>query len=103
MGGAELTPPSQWIGFAKFAFTMKTPQTVSISNLKANTGRILREISRGKSLTITRRRKPLARLVPLASTEAVVSGNDGFFRLAELAEPMGALTNEQIDQLVYGG
>jgi hypothetical protein len=29
--------------------------------------------------------------------------DDPFYRLAELAEPMGRLTNEDIDTVIYGG
>ena len=29
--------------------------------------------------------------------------DDPFYRLAELAEPMGRLTNEGIDTVIYGG
>ena len=48
------------------------------------------------------RRKALARLVPLAQSAASGSSDGLIFKLAELAEPMGVLTNEQIDELVYG-
>lgn len=82
---------------------MKRDRTISATDLRANTGRVLRTVERGNSLTITRRRKPSARLVPLDREERPVKTDDPFFQLAGLAEPMGLLTNEQIDRLVYGG
>ena len=53
--------------------------------------------------TITHRRKALARLVPNLSSDKPISHDDSMLRLAEIAEPMGIMTNEKIDQLVYGG
>lgn len=84
------------------AHRVRTPQTISVSDLKANAGRLLQAVRRGKSVTVTHRRKALARLVPLAQSAASGSSDGRIFRLAELAEPMGVLTNEQIDELVYG-
>ena len=82
---------------------MKTPRSVSVTNLKMHTGRLVRSVALGRSLTVTHRRKALARLVPLGLIKTHVSDDDPIFRLAELAEPMGVLTNEEIDRLVYGG
>jgi prevent-host-death family protein len=64
-------------------------------------GRILKAVRAGRSLTLTYRNKPLARIVPLRSP-AELSADDPVFRLHELAEPMGPLTNADIDAAVYG-
>lgn len=82
---------------------MKTHHTITASNLKSHTGRFLRAVGRGKSLLVTHRSKAVARLVPAGAVPAPVRDDDPIFRLSELAEPMGACTNEQMDQLVYGG
>ena len=53
----------------------------------------------GRSLTLTYRSKPLARIVPLREEQALAE-DDPIFRLDELAEPIGPLTNTEIDALV---
>jgi prevent-host-death family protein len=63
--------------------------------------RVLRAVRAGRSLTLTYRNKPLARIVPLKA-QAEVSANDPVFRLHELAEPMGPLTNSEMDAAIYG-
>jgi antitoxin (DNA-binding transcriptional repressor) of toxin-antitoxin stability system len=63
--------------------------------------RVLQAVKAGRSLTLTYRRKPLARIVPLKA-KAEISPDDPVFRLHELAEPLGPLTNAQIDAAVYG-
>ena len=82
---------------------MKMPQTVSVSELKTHTGRVLEAMRRRRSITVTHRRKEVARLVPVPPLEPAMSVDDPLFRLSEIAEAMGSMTNEQIDQLVYGG
>ena len=44
---------------------------------------------------------PLARIVPLKS-HAELSPDDPVFRLHELAEPLGPLTNAEMDAAIYG-
>ena len=55
----------------------------------------------GRALTLTYRNRPLARIVPLQA-EPEIAENDPIFRLHELAEPIGPLTNAQIDAAIYG-
>jgi antitoxin (DNA-binding transcriptional repressor) of toxin-antitoxin stability system len=64
-------------------------------------GRILKAMKAGRPLTLTYRNKPLARIVPLKSN-AAPSKDDHVFRLHELAEPIGPLTNAEIDAAIYG-
>ena len=80
----------------------KAPRTVSVTDLKLHTGRLLRSVARGRTLTVTHRRRALARLIPVALPARRPLANDPLFRLADFAEPMGVLTNEQIDQAIYG-
>jgi prevent-host-death family protein len=61
---------------------------------------VLRAVKEGRSLTLTYRNNPLARIVPLKE-EQTVPKDDRIFRLDELAEPIGPLTNGEIDCLVY--
>jgi len=58
-------------------------------------------VKAGRALTLTYRNRPLARIVPLQA-EPEIAENDPIFRLHELAEPIGPLTNAQIDAAVYG-
>jgi antitoxin (DNA-binding transcriptional repressor) of toxin-antitoxin stability system len=64
-------------------------------------GRILKAMKAGRPLTLTYRNKPLARIVPL-KPNAAASKDDHVFRLHELAEPIGPLTNAGIDAAIYG-
>ncbi|HZR16632.1 MAG TPA: hypothetical protein VFE51_04835 [Verrucomicrobiae bacterium] len=75
--------------------------TISTHEMRFEFDRILRAVKAGRSLTLTYRNKPLARIVPLHA-ESEVSPEDSIFRLQELAEPIGPLTNAEIDAVVYG-
>jgi prevent-host-death family protein len=74
---------------------------ISTNELRLNFDRVLKAVKQGRSLTLTYRNKPLARIVPLK--ERLLSGDDPIYRMYELAEPIGApLTNEEMDKLIYG-
>ena len=76
-------------------------QTISTHEMRFEFDRVLRAMKAGQSLTLTYRSKPLARIVPLKS-EAECPADDPIFRLDELSEPLGPLTNSEIDAAVYG-
>ena len=86
---------------------MKTSQKagatdiISTHQMRFEFERVLQAVKGGRSLTLTYRGKPLARIVPLKDEQGL-SEDDPIFRLDELAEPIGPLTNAQIDALVYG-
>ena len=86
---------------------MKAPKrteasdTISTHEMRFEFDRVLRAVKAGRSLTLTYRNRPLARIVPLREEESVRE-DDPIFRLDELAEPIGPLTNFEIDALVYG-
>ena len=63
--------------------------------------RVLRAVKAGRTLTLTYRNRPLARIVPLQPT-LNANEDDSIFRLHELAEPIGPLTNTDIDAAIYG-
>ncbi len=73
---------------------------ISTHEMRFQFGRILRAVKAGRSLTLTYRNKPLARIVPLTRV-AEVSPDDSIFRLQELAEMIGPLTNAEIDRAIY--
>ena len=74
---------------------------ISTNELRFSFDLVLKAVRSGRSLTLTYRNKPLARIVPISKNEPV-SSNDPLFRLHELAEPMGRLTNREIDKMIYG-
>jgi prevent-host-death family protein len=74
---------------------------ISTHQMRFEFDRVLKAVKAGRSLTLTYRNKPLARIVPLDEQTSILE-DDPIFRLHELAEPVGPLTNVEIDQLVYG-
>lgn len=75
---------------------------ISTNELRLEFDRVLREVRQGRSLTLTYRNKPLARIVPLKE-EHLLREDDPIYRMYDRAEPIGApLTNEEMDRLVYG-
>jgi prevent-host-death family protein len=75
---------------------------ISTNELRLEFDRVLRAVRQGRSLTLTYRNKPLARIVPLKE-EHLLREDDPIYRMYDRAEPIGApLTNEEMDRLVYG-
>lgn len=77
-------------------------QTISTHQMRFEFSRVLRAMKGGRALTLTYRNRPLARIVPVP-TKQEIPENDSIFRLHELAESIGPLTNAQIDAAIYGG
>ena len=75
--------------------------SISTHEMRFQFGRVLQAVKAGRSLTLTYRNKPLARIVPLRA-RAEISPDDPVFRLHELAEPIGPLTNAEMDAVIYG-
>jgi prevent-host-death family protein len=78
-----------------------TTQTISTHEMRFEFERVLRAVKAGRTLTLTYRSKPLARIVPLKA-EPDLAADDPIFRLDELAEPIGPLANAEIDADIYG-
>lgn len=74
---------------------------ISTHEMRFEFSRVLQAVKAGRSLTLTYRNKPLARIVPL-KPQADISRDDPVFRLHELAEPLGPLTNAEMDAVIYG-
>jgi prevent-host-death family protein len=75
---------------------------ISTNELRLKFDRVLKAVKQGRSLTLTYRNKPLARIVPI-NQEHLLREDDPIYRMYEHAEPVGApLTNEEIDRLIYG-
>jgi prevent-host-death family protein len=77
-------------------------EEISTNELRLKFDRVLKAVKQGRSLTLTYRNKPLARIVPLKE-EHLLREDDPIYRMYERAEPIGPpLTNEEMDQLIYG-
>lgn len=95
---------AQWniiINIMKIAKKSLSGGKISTHEMRFQFGRVLQAVKAGRSLTLTYRNKPLARIVPLKN-RAEVSEDDPVFRLHELAEPIGPLSNAEIDATIYG-
>jgi antitoxin (DNA-binding transcriptional repressor) of toxin-antitoxin stability system len=75
--------------------------TISTHDMRFKFDRVLRAMKEGRSLTLTYRNHALARIVPVQS-DSVPDPNDSIFQLHKFAEPIGPLTNAQIDADIYG-
>jgi len=75
---------------------------ISTNELRLKFDRVLKAVKQGRSLTLTYRNKPLARIVPIKQ-EYLLQEDDPIYRMYEHAEQIGApLTNEEMDRLIYG-
>lgn len=75
---------------------------ISTNELRLKFDRVLKAVKQGRSLTLTYRNKPLARIVPIKE-EHLLQVDDPIYRMYERAEAIGApLTNKEMDQLIYG-
>ena len=93
--------PNIILNIMKASRKASAPEVISTHEMRFEFERVLRAVKAGRSLTLTYRGKPLARIVPLRE-EQTIAEDDPIFRLDELAEPIGPLTNAEIDALVYG-
>ena len=76
-------------------------KTVSMLEFRSEAEAILKQVGRGQAFVLTYRGKPIARLEPIAEPE--IRDDDAIYRLASLASPEAkALTNQEMDRLIYG-
>lgn len=73
---------------------------VSMVDFRLHTDRIIARIQKGEPVILTRRGKPVARLEPIRSESP--RDDDPFYSLCDLAVEGESLTNQQIDEIVYG-
>jgi len=77
-------------------------EKVSMLEFRRDPEAVIRKVRRGKRLIMTYRGKPVMRLEPIQANSP--SPDDPFYKLAQLATAKGqALTNEEIDRIVYQG
>jgi prevent-host-death family protein len=75
--------------------------SISTNDLRFQFDRVLTAMRRGVPLTLTYRNRPLARILPVRDDEGIVDGDDPAYHFHECSEPMGSLTNRQIDDSLY--
>jgi prevent-host-death family protein len=76
-------------------------KSVSMVDLRLNAEKIIARVQKGERIVLTRRGKAVARLEPIVSDS--VRSDDPFYSLGSLAEAgSGSMTNDQIDELLYG-
>ena len=76
--------------------------SISTNELRFHFDKVLASVRAGRSLTLTYRNKPLARIEPILPLEVNIPDNDPLYHLDQFAEDLGSLTNEEIDQALYG-
>jgi len=75
-------------------------RTVSMLEFRQNAQEYLKIVQRGERIVLTYRGKPVARLEPIHFGAVE---DDPFYALDALADSQApSLTNEQIDQAIYG-
>ena len=63
---------------------------------------VVQEVRNGKTLILTYRGKPAARLQPIATSKPLIA-DDPFYRLPTLAmKGPRSMTNREIDEVIYG-
>ncbi len=74
---------------------------VSILQFRREAEAIIRKVQNGQRLVVTYRGKPVMHLEPIRTPH--VNSDDPFYSLDQLAVTDGkALSNEEIDEIVYG-
>ena len=80
---------------------MSRMRTITMLDLRQQAEKIVGDVTRGETLVLTYRGRPVVRLEPIR--EKTVDAGDAFYKLAELADRKGkSLTNREIDAIVYG-
>jgi prevent-host-death family protein len=75
-------------------------KTVSMLDFRRDANRVLTKVQKGERLILTLRGKPVARLEPIR--DEPIEETDSFYALCDLAAPAGSLSNQQIDEILYG-
>ena len=76
-------------------------QTVTMVEFRQNSDEIIQRAMQGQRMILTHRGKPVMRLEPISADKP--DKDDPFYALADLADSKGEpLTNEQMDDIIYG-
>jgi antitoxin (DNA-binding transcriptional repressor) of toxin-antitoxin stability system len=76
-------------------------ERVSLVQFRRNARAVIRKVAAGRGVLLTVRNRPVVRLEPIVADQ--VSQDDPFYQLGRLASAnVNALTNEEIDKIIYG-
>jgi prevent-host-death family protein len=80
------------------------PTTINIHAAKTQLSRLLQRAARGEEIIIARNGKPVAKLTGLETKPGAVLKDDPLLNLDKYGfeGPGAALTNREIDRIVYG-
>lgn len=78
-------------------------KTITMLEFRRDAERIVRAVERGQRFLMTYRGRPVVHLEPVKPS-AEIREDDPIYHLASLADskPGASLTNEEIDQVLYG-
>lgn len=78
-------------------------KTITMLELRSKGREVVKRLERGERLELTYRGRRVARLEPFrAESAGPVPADDPIRTFHKLAEPLGGMSNEDIDQLLYG-
>ena len=78
-------------------------KTISTSELRSRTGKLVRTLERGEAISLTHRGQDLARIYPVRQANGI-SADDPLYSFHKLADKRAKpLTDRDMDRLVYGG
>ena len=72
---------------------MKTKNSVSAFDAKTHLSRLLQEVQDGSSITITKRGKPVARLVPISEDRGTTTVEEILMQFDEIRKKSGGQVN----------
>jgi prevent-host-death family protein len=72
---------------------MKTKNSVSTVEAKTHLSRLLQEVQDGSSITITKRGKPVARLVPISEDRGTTTVEEILMQFDEIRKKSGGQVN----------
>lgn len=80
-------------------------KSISMVEFRRDAKRWLDAVRRGERIVLTYRGEPVARLDPVRPVETDVPSDDPLLRIDDYAVDGvgGPLSNEEIDELIYGG
>jgi antitoxin (DNA-binding transcriptional repressor) of toxin-antitoxin stability system len=78
-------------------------KTISMLELRSKGRDIVKRLDRGERLELTYRGRKVAVMEPAVSKKSTpIPADDPIRTFHKLAEPLGPMSNEDIDQLLYG-
>ena len=81
---------------------METPNNISTDELRFNFKKVIAAMKRGQRLLLTYRNTPLAMIEPISPKTSDIADDDPFYTMSSMAEALGSITSDEIDQDLYG-